>query len=300
MPASCSYLRVCALLLLAVVFVAPADARTKKSKYAPPAGFAGHLWGELRTSPGFAQLPEKPLGVGAAWTQAVMTDVRFTCMPPSAVAISMGGSLGGCDPYATLNTLRARFEGGGFYVLSEYAIEEQGARFGSEQDGVVLYPVIYQFCANWNNSPRTEVPPNFDEMNRFCGMRLHFRSESLEELRDLPADHATKYDLVLEKLIATHGKPDAFVHRGRVLIETPDGESDDRPERKFRVWRWCPAYDRGLHTRCSASVVLSFDPVIGVATILYSTPMLWEYAFARENNGFKGDKLFKMLHARKR
>jgi hypothetical protein len=49
MPASCSYLRLCALLLLAAAFVAQADASTKKSKYVPPAGFAGHLWGELRT-----------------------------------------------------------------------------------------------------------------------------------------------------------------------------------------------------------------------------------------------------------
>jgi hypothetical protein len=31
--------------------------------------------------------------------------------------------------------------------------------------------------------------------------------------------------------------------------------------------------------------------------VLYSTPKLWEYAYARENNGFKGDRLFKLLHA---
>jgi hypothetical protein len=33
--------------------------------------------------------------------------------------------------------------------------------------------------------------------------------------------------------------------------------------------------------------------------VLYSTPLLWEFAYARENNGYKGDKLFKLLHARK-
>ena len=31
--------------------------------------------------------------------------------------------------------------------------------------------------------------------------------------------------------------------------------------------------------------------------MLYSTPLLWEYAYARENYGFKGDRLFKLLHA---
>jgi hypothetical protein len=32
--------------------------------------------------------------------------------------------------------------------------------------------------------------------------------------------------------------------------------------------------------------------------VLYATPVLWEYAFAREHNGFKGDRLYKLLHAR--
>ena len=45
--------------------------------------------------------------------------------------------------------------------------------------------------------------------------------------------------------------------------------------------------------------VLSLEPETGIATVLYSTPMLWEFAYARQNNGFKGDKLFKILHARK-
>jgi hypothetical protein len=35
-----------------------------------------------------------------------------------------------------------------------------------------------------------------------------------------------------------------------------------------------------------------------VGTVLYSTPLLWEYAFARQNYGFKGDPLYRVLHAR--
>ena len=70
-------------------------------------------------------------------------------------------------------------------------------------------------------------------------------------------------------------------------------------DRKFSIWRWCPARDRALHTDCTASVVLSLEPATGVGTVLYSTPLLWEFAYARENNGYKGDRLFKMLHARK-
>jgi hypothetical protein len=32
---------------------------------------------------------------------------------------------------------------------------------------------------------------------------------------------------------------------------------------------------------------------------LYSAPTLWEFANARETNGHKGERLYKMLHARK-
>jgi hypothetical protein len=118
-------------------------------------------------------------------------------------------------------------------------------------------------------------------------------------LRRLPGDHVTAYDRILNMLIEKFGKPDGFIYRGRVLIETMEGESSDAADRKFSIWRWCSARDGTLHTSCSASVGLSLDPATGVGTVLYSTPLLWEYAYAREHGGFKGDKLFKMLHARK-
>jgi hypothetical protein len=142
------------------------------------------------------------------------------------------------------------------------------------------------------------VPAKFDEINKFCGVRLMFESDSREQLRKLPVEHVTNYDRVLSKLIAKFGRPDNFVRRGQVVIETLDGDSTDQKDRKFSIWRWCPARDRGLHTSCTASVVLSLEPTTGVGTVLYSTPLLWEFAYARENNGYKGDKLFKMLHAR--
>ena len=87
---------------------------------------------------------------------------------------------------------------------------------------------------------------------------------------------------MLEKLLAKFGKPDNFVRRGQVVIETLEGEPSDQADRKFSIWRWCPARDRGLHTDCTASVVLSLEPGTGVGTVLYSTPLLWEFAYARE------------------
>jgi hypothetical protein len=260
-----------------------------------PEGFAGRTWGELRTS--FDRLPVEPVGVGAAWMSPVETKSDFTCVPVSAPGPTMSGAVGGCDFQATLLRIRKEFEGGGFYVLSEYTIDGQGFRYGDETDGVVLHPVIYQFCANWDETKR-EVPAKFDEINKFCGVRLMFESDSREQLRKLPVEHVTNYDRVLSKLIAKFGRPDNFVRRGQVVIETLDGDSTDQKDRKFSIWRWCPARDRGLHTSCTASVVLSLEPTTGVGTVLYSTPLLWEFAYARENNGYKGDKLFKMLHAR--
>jgi len=284
------------VLLLAIGLAADADAKSKRVKYVPPDGFNGRLWGELRNSPGFAGLPAKPVGVGAAWMQAQQQDLTFTCVPSSS---GLGLEMMGCDLYRTLDSLRERFAGGGYYVLSEYTDLEQGARFGSQENGVLLYPIVYQFCANWQ-ATKSDVPPNFDETNRFCGVRLMFKSETREELRKLPRDHETTYDRVLDKLIAKFGKPDSFLKTGRVVIETVEGEAAEPGDRRFNIWRWCPAADRSLRTRCTASVVLALDPTTGTGNVMYSAPLLWEYAYARQYYGFKGDPLFRVLHARKR
>ena len=82
-----------------------------------------------------------------------------------------------------------------------------------------------------------------------------------------------------------------------MIIQTEDEEFKDSSARKFSIYRWCPAAIRAFHNECKASVVMSINPVTGVGTVLYSTPLLWEYAYARENNGFQGDQLFKLLHA---
>jgi hypothetical protein len=274
------------ITLLSVTAAQAGDAR-KKVKFVPPPGFAGHTWGELRTT--FTRLPIEPVGVGAAWIRPVEKDFHYQCI------VTAGG---GCDFYATLNSLHRSFEGGGMYVLSEYTIEDQGFRFGDEKDGLVIHPVVYQFCANWDATKR-KVPPKFDELNKFCGVRLLFQSDSREELRGKPAQYVTNYDRMLEKLVEKFGKPANFARKGVVVIETLEAEAPGQADRKFRIYRWCPAVDTdGFHTNCAASVTLALDPATGVGTVLYSTPRLWEFAYAREMNK-KGDRLYKMLHARR-
>jgi hypothetical protein len=281
-------LSVLALLLTMASGLTAAADKARRVKYVAPEGFSGHAWGDLRGS--FDRLPAEPLGVGAAYILPHEKTSEYTC------ALAADGS---CDFQRTLQSIYREYEGGGFYVLSEYAIPDQGFRMGDEKDGVVLHPVVYQFCANWRASIRKKAPPpNFDDINRFCGMRLQFQVETREELAKLPVDHVTVYDRMLEQLVQRFGKPAGYVRRGKVLIETREGESESAFGRKFSIYRWCPAGGDGFHTNCKASVVLSIDPGTGQGTVLYSAPLLWEFVNARETNGHKGEKLFKMLHAR--
>ena len=282
--------------IVALPVAATEESSPKKIKYVAPDGFGGHKWGDLRTS--FERLPEAPVGVGAAWMRPVEKHTEVTCVPISSPGPTMSGAPGGCDFQATLLRYRKTFEGGGTYVLSEYSIDGQGFRFGDEVEGVVLHPVVYQFCANWGQTKKHEPPPNFDSINKFCGMKFQFQSETREELRKLPDEHVTTYDRLLEKLIAKYGRPDGFRKRGKVVIETVEGDSTDPADRKFGIWRWCPAKGNGLHTSCTASVVLSLDPVTGQGAVMYSSPPLWEFAYAREKYGFEGENLFRILHAR--
>jgi hypothetical protein len=286
------------LLSFAASCAFAADKPARARKYVPPEGFASKTWGELRST--FDRLPQEPLGVGAAYILPHEKRSDFTCVPARPSGPTMSGAIDGCDFQATLLRIRKEYEGGGFYVLSEYSIPDQGFRMGDEKTGVVIHPVIYQFCANWSGAlKKKDVPPNFDAINQFCGMRLMFQSETREELAKLPVDHVTVYDRMLDRLIEKYGRPAGFARRGQVVIETEEGDSSTAADRKFSIYRWCPATDRGFHTECKASVILSINPTTGQGTVLYSTPLLWEYAYARENNGFKGDRLYRLLHARK-
>ena len=275
------------LLLLSVALcvtaLAVAADKPKRIKYVPPAGFAGHKWGDPLSS--FPRLPAQPLDVGSAWIGPVLVDQRYNC-------------IGICDPGRALIYLQETREGGGFYVLSEYEIEGQGFQWDDDAR-VQFFPVTYQFCANWWSRKKVK-PANFDEINEFCGVKLRFETETRDQLRALPADYETNYDRVLGMLLARFGRPDNFVRRGRVVIETTEADPfNDVAERTFRTYRWCPAFDRRLHTPCTASVVLTMDPASGAGMVLYSAPLLWEYAYARQYTSFKGEPLFKVLHARK-
>ena len=150
-------LSLCLIAVLATATLPAAHAadKPKNVKYLAPEGFSGHKWGDLRTT--FDRLPQEPIGVGAAWMRSIEKQTDFHCVPTSAPGPTMSGAVEGCDFQATLLRLRTDFEGGGIYVLSEYAVKDQGFRFGEEADGVVLHPVVYQFCANWGGSRKSRT-----------------------------------------------------------------------------------------------------------------------------------------------
>jgi hypothetical protein len=280
------------LLLLAAV--GHAAEHEPSVRFVPPPGFQGHKWGEVRAA--FHRLPSAPISVGAAWMRIQEKQLGYTCQLNTWLPKYQTQWVDNCKP-STLLHGKSEFKAGGTYVLSEYAIDDQGFRLGDATTGVVLHPVIYQFCANWRGKRDKRTPPNFDDLNRFCGMKFMFKTEIGEELRKLKGAQVTAYDRVLQTLIELYGRPKGFSRRAKVFIDTAEDEQIDAEIRRFNTWRWCPAVDEGLHTDCTASVTLSLDPVTGMATVLYSTPLLWEFAFARQNFGFQGDPLFKALHA---
>lgn len=287
----------CALAMLAsLASLARGAEGPSRVKYVPPEGFADHKWGETRVS--FTRLPPQPIGVAAAYILSQEKADIVSCGAGAYLGPRMNGAYESCNWQKTMDRIGNSYQGGGFYILSEYAIPDQGFRWGDGPDGVVIHPVVYQYCANWPASLKKKVAPqNFDELNKLCGIRLMFQSESAEERAKLPSDRATTYDRMLKKLLAKYGPPAHFSKRGQVIIETSEGAFSQDAERRFSIWRWCPPVFNGFHTTCKASVTLSTDPETGVSQVLYATPLLWEYAWARENNGFKGDRLFKLLHA---
>jgi len=281
------------LLLLAAASHAATNG--EDVKYEPPEGFAGHRWGEVRAA--FHRLPDEPIGVGAAWMRMQERQLGHSCQLNTQIPKYVTSWIDQCKWDATLMHGKSEFKAGGSYVLSEYSIDGQGFRFGDEANGLVLHPVIYQFCANWQGRRNKRTPGNFDDLNRFCGMKFMFHTPIGEELRNLPADQPTPYDRVLALLVEKFGRPKGFKRRGKVYVDPVDGDGAEVDMHRFNTWRWCPAVDDGLRTECRASVTLSLDPTTGMAGIYYSTPILWEFAFAREKFGFQGDPLFKALHA---
>ena len=254
-------------------------------RYRGPAGFQGNPWGKPLSA--FAHFERDPLYVQTASSRGKTTFVDMKC-----VARAMTG----CDLEASLQTLQQKVEGEGFHALAEYYVDAQGLQFGEPE--AVLFPLFYQFCARWGGVS-ARVPQDIRDKMKFCGMRMLFRSETLKELRarDDADEHVTNYDRILRQLIGTHGEPEDYVKRGRVIIHAPGEKIEHARQRSFDEWRWCSLRtDRDIAPGCQSSIVLAFDATTGWGVVLYATKPVWEFAYARHQGGAEDDSLYKLLH----
>ncbi len=104
--------------------------------YKAPTGFGGHSWGQRFTE--FDRLNPSPVTLDVAYSQGVRTLVETLCPPVN------------CSMEQALNTLRQKVEGNGFQLLAEFVVPNQGFRY--RETGVLMYPVTYQFCAQWQGA----------------------------------------------------------------------------------------------------------------------------------------------------
>jgi len=246
-------------------------------RYVPPAGFREHRWGEPLSA--FTHFEVDPLYVQTAHSRGKTTLVSAECA--------------GCDLTATLRSMRQKTEGEGFHTLAEYYVAAEGIQFGDS--GAFLFPVFYQFCAQWRGFSG-EVPEDIQNRMSFCGMRMLFRSQTQEEVAASGNEVVTNYDRILQALIEAYGEPEDYEKRGLVIIATPDSKFVQPRDRRFDEWRWCSLHgDQDIAPNCKASVVLALDSSTGWGVVLYATRPVWEFAYARQHGGAGGDALYRLL-----
>jgi hypothetical protein len=172
----------------------------------------------------------------------------------------------------------------GNYVFAEY-----GKRGGQwiQASGAYLDPLTYMFC--WFGHDR--LPPQLKPEMRLCGVRMKFHSET--------ADPDTNYDRILALLIRFHGYPQGYdPSRSRITSPNePEGIAQRPPfdKGRFRDWRWCPIKGEDKAPRCVAAVVLMFDPATRSGEVVYATPLLYAFAWARHWNGAKDNNIWATL-----
>jgi hypothetical protein len=249
--------------------------------YDPPAGFNGHAWGEpLSASPALV-LWQANKATGYA---GKVTEFQMRCTPE-------GNS---CN-YLQAEMVQ-RVEGAGTYALAEYYLRSdtnpwQGA-------GVGLIGVTYMYCASGVGN---HLPTPLRKNLGLCGARAYFTSDTDELKAQLGADHQSNLDRLLRKLVAEHGMPPGYKPRGSITIDAlePDGAALPAPAggEQLRAWRWCGLKEAGssLTPPCPATLTLVFDGSKGTGMLLYATPPMYAYAWARHEMGDAENELFVLL-----
>jgi hypothetical protein len=239
--------------------------------YQQPDGFGGRKWGDALLS--FDRLNVQPVGVDASFTDGGDVSPHFRCVQVGTEP---------CDLTATIARMPLR-NPHAYILVSQHRVDNQGFRMA----GVTLHPVTHFFCARWREFLE-KAPPNVANDMRYCGIRLEFESENIEQLATLPADHVTPYQHVLRHMVRTHGRP--YAYKGQVHVESVDDKTREARREFPRRYRWCTDYDSIFAPKCNVKISLTFDVETGKGSILMAAPLLHQFAASQrgESQGKRG------------
>ncbi|HEY4214571.1 MAG TPA: hypothetical protein VGM84_24055 [Steroidobacteraceae bacterium] len=273
---------------------------TAHAQFTPPYGLNGHMWGEpLKAFPGLMVWHANT----AQNSPGKVTSLHINCQQlgnSSGVGMGTGsGTLQGiCGN--DISTFTESPQGDGSFALGEY-YQDVDANPWSD-GGVQLTTISYLYCAN-SRSPYLPTP--LRDNLQLCGTRIIFTSDTLAQLDKQPAGHRSNFDLLMRHLTRQYGEPPGYEVYGKVTIEgveesssVPSAPTPTKP--KYVVYRWCGLQEasRDLHPPCKASIVVEFDAVHGVGTVLYATSRVYDFAYARYVMGDQNNDLYTLLFSR--
>jgi hypothetical protein len=179
-----------------------------------------------------------------------------------------------------------RLEGEGSFALAEYYFDRDRNPWVRQK--VDLFIISYLFCSRWQGP---YLPRTVKSRLKLCGARLMFRSETSDD---------SNFDRLLRQLIALHGEPEGYERSGRITVETEDERltTPEKPMPDFIRYRWCGVTAPALRPSCEATVTLAFDAKTGEGTVLYATPQMYDYAYARHQTSDENNELYVLLNDR--
>jgi hypothetical protein len=260
-------------------------AAVRAGDYRPPAGFNGHDWGAA-----FATFQGLTLWRAntAEGSSGKVADMRFECVPDP-------GQPGSSCPLSTSRTDQS-VEGEGSYALGEYYFNQDRNPWVAQR--IELATISYLFCAR---AESWYVPRPLKKHLKLCGVRVLFRSDTERQLASREVGYESNFDRILRQLVAEHGEPPGYERHGRITIESEDQRLSSPEKRKpvYALYRWCGTDEasRSLRPTCPATVTLSLEAVTGMGTILYATPVVYDYAYARHQMKDDNNELYVLLNS---
>jgi hypothetical protein len=113
----------------------------------------------------------------------------------------------------------------------------------------------------------------------------------------LPVEIATRHRRILKALIKQYGRPDlGSTQRVSVVVSTLDNSYTQRSPLNMERYVWCPPNQENLPSGCPLTIVLMFNPVLGVGKILFAKPELLEFEEVFQRSYPQPDVLYTQLH----